>query len=124
MDNGKVPASDGFRNGNVGGTTNAIINVQPPRREDLQPAYALTLQGESENADTHGWYGSMSMSSMLLYYTPILIAHKSTPSELALVLSEQSHVASPVPTPTNQSAKEMLAWSPSSVDSTVQSIQV
>ncbi len=61
MDNGKATVpSTGFRNGNVGGN-GALINVQPPRREDLQPAYAQTLQGESEDAGTHGWYGSMSM---------------------------------------------------------------
>lgn len=61
MDNGKATApSAGFRNGNVG-SNGGLINVQPPRREDLQPAYAQTLMGESEDAGTHGWYGSMSM---------------------------------------------------------------
>ncbi|KAL9638380.1 MAG: hypothetical protein Q9164_001587 [Protoblastenia rupestris] len=61
MDNGKAPLNGtGFRNGgNPGGATNTLINVQPPRREDLQPAYAQTLQGESEDAGSHGWYGSM-----------------------------------------------------------------
>lgn len=59
--NGKSAAStDAFRNGAGQGNAN-LINVQPPRREDLQPAYAQTLQGESEDAGTHGWYGSMSM---------------------------------------------------------------
>ena len=64
-DNGKAPANgnSGFRNGTQGGNTGGIIKVQPPRREDLQPAYAQTLQGESEDAGTHGWYGSMSESS-------------------------------------------------------------
>ncbi|KAJ9610814.1 hypothetical protein H2200_005591 [Cladophialophora chaetospira] len=33
------------------------IKVQPPRREDLQPSYAQTLQGDEEQ--NHGWYGSM-----------------------------------------------------------------
>ena len=64
MDNGKAPlpaANGNFRNGAPGGETNRLINVQPPRREDLQPAYAQTLQGESEDAGSHGWYGSMSM---------------------------------------------------------------
>jgi len=37
-----------------------LINVQPPRREDLQPSYAQTLVGESDQGN-HGWYGSMSM---------------------------------------------------------------
>lgn len=65
MDNGKATApSAGFRNGNAGGS-GALINVQPPRREDLQPAYAQTLMGESEDAGTHGWYGSMSMDYVL-----------------------------------------------------------
>ena len=35
------------------------IMVQPPKREDLQPSYAQTLQGESDSG-SHGWYGSMS----------------------------------------------------------------
>ena len=63
MDNGKapLPANGTFRNGAPGGdANNRLINVQPPRREDLQPAYAQTLQGESEDAGSHGWYGSMS----------------------------------------------------------------
>ncbi len=61
MDNGKgtAPSAD-FRNGNAGGS-GTLINVQPLRSENLQPAYAQTLMGESEDAGTHGWYGSMSM---------------------------------------------------------------
>ena len=35
-----------------------VIKVQPPRREDLQPSYAQTLQTDENEA--HGWYGSMS----------------------------------------------------------------
>lgn len=78
MDNGKATApAAGFRNGNVGGGNNPLINVQPPRREDLQPAYAQTLQGESEDAGTHGWYGSMSMS----YALPPRATQKLTPSQ-------------------------------------------
>ncbi|KAK5954062.1 hypothetical protein OHC33_004633 [Knufia fluminis] len=42
----------GFRPQNGG-----VIKVQPPRREDLQPSYAQTLQGDEEA--THGWYGGM-----------------------------------------------------------------
>jgi erythrocyte band 7 integral membrane protein len=66
LDNGKGSASPertdrGFRPTANGGQ-NGIIKVQPPRREDLQPSYAQTLQGETE-AETHGWYGSMSKSS-------------------------------------------------------------
>jgi hypothetical protein len=37
-----------------------LIAVQPPRREDLQPSYAQMLPAQSEDAGTHGWYGSMS----------------------------------------------------------------
>lgn len=40
---------------------NPLMNVTPPRREDLQPSYAQTLAGESD-AGTHGWYGGMSKS--------------------------------------------------------------
>ena len=61
--------ADGFHNGTPGaGQGNStLINVQPPRREDLQPAYAQTLQGESDDAGTHGWYGSMSMIPLSLH---------------------------------------------------------
>jgi erythrocyte band 7 integral membrane protein len=67
MDNGKTASpsnghAPGFRPQNAG-----IIKVQPPRREDLQPSYAQTLQGESDDAAQHGWYGSMSMSSQKDY---------------------------------------------------------
>ncbi len=56
LDNGKSPTPPvGFRPQNGG-----IIKVQPPRREDLQPSYAQTLQGDEEGA-VQGWYGSMSM---------------------------------------------------------------
>jgi len=73
MDNGKAPAPKDthYRNGaNLGGANAGMISVQPPRREDLQPAYAQTLQGESEDAGTHGWYGSMSMFFFLLLPGP------------------------------------------------------
>ena len=61
--NGKASASPdremrGFRPQN---TQNGVIKVEPPRREDMQPSYAQILQGETE-AETHGWYGSMSKS--------------------------------------------------------------
>ena len=59
--NGKAAQSNniGFRPSNQAGP---LIKVEPPRREDLQPSYAQTLQGENE-AEMHGWYGSMSMSA-------------------------------------------------------------
>jgi hypothetical protein len=67
MDNGKTASpsngnAPGFRPQNA-----SVIKVQPPRREDLQPSYAQTLQGESEDSATHGWYGSMSTSSKDYY---------------------------------------------------------
>ncbi|KAI9816082.1 MAG: hypothetical protein M1832_005165 [Thelocarpon impressellum] len=63
-DNGKAPAAQngaqngGFRAANPGGSGHPLITVQPPRREDLQPAYAQTL-GAEDDAGTHGWYGGM-----------------------------------------------------------------
>lgn len=49
----------GFRpSHNPNGLSNPMVNVQPPRREDLQPSYAQTLAGESDTG-AHGWYGSM-----------------------------------------------------------------
>ncbi|KAH8819971.1 stomatin family protein-like protein [Xylogone sp. PMI_703] len=44
--------------GNAGRSSDPIVNVQPPRREDLQPSYAQTIQGDPD-AGAHGWYGSM-----------------------------------------------------------------
>jgi hypothetical protein len=55
----KASLNGGFRPTHTPGRSdNPMVNVQPPRREDLQPSYAQTLAGESEGA--HGWYGSMS----------------------------------------------------------------
>jgi len=49
----------GFRPSHTPGRSdNPMVNVQPPRREDLQPSYAQTLVGESDQGN-HGWYGSM-----------------------------------------------------------------
>jgi len=48
----------GFRPANTPGRDNPLINVEPPKREDLQPSYAQTLAGESDQG-AHGWYGSM-----------------------------------------------------------------
>ncbi|KAF4624015.1 hypothetical protein G7Y89_g14158 [Cudoniella acicularis] len=36
---------------------NPMVNVEPPKREDLQPSYAQVLHGDEGSA--HGWYGSM-----------------------------------------------------------------
>jgi erythrocyte band 7 integral membrane protein len=54
------PVNGGFRPSHTPGRAdNPLINVQPPKREDLQPSYAQTLTGESDQGN-HGWYGSMS----------------------------------------------------------------
>ena len=83
MDTAKpaLPPANGFRptNGQGRNGDGGLINVQPPRREDLQPAYAQTLQGESEDAGSHGWYGSMSMLSIDLGRYEILNAHSKYP---------------------------------------------
>ncbi len=50
----------GYR-GTPGRADNPLVNVQPPKREDLQPSYAQML-GESDTG-AHGWYGSMSKST-------------------------------------------------------------
>ncbi len=58
-------AASGFKPNNSAGpgaNGNSLIKVQPPRREDLQPAYAQTLQGDADDAAVHGWYGAMSES--------------------------------------------------------------
>ena len=117
MDNGKAPLpANGFRNGAPGGeANNRLINVQPPRREDLQPAYAQTLQGESEDAGSHGWYGSMSMLPPFILQFHLLTCAQSILSVHSSVAAVPSHAASFAPTHTNQSAKETSAWSPSSV---------
>lgn len=36
----------------------ALIKVQPPRREDLQPSYARNIHADTDD-NSHGWYGSM-----------------------------------------------------------------
>ncbi|RDL41236.1 uncharacterized protein BP5553_01215 [Venustampulla echinocandica] len=40
-----------------GASGGPMVNVEPPRREDLQPSYAQVLQNDDVGA--HGWYGSM-----------------------------------------------------------------
>ncbi|TKA63311.1 hypothetical protein B0A49_11338 [Cryomyces minteri] len=55
-------APHGETNGHPAPTRNpeeALIKVQPPRREDLQPSYAKVLKPDTEDAAQHGWYGSM-----------------------------------------------------------------
>ena len=65
----------GFRpSHNPNGLSNPMVNVQPPRREDLQPSYAQTLAGESDTG-AHGWYGSMSKLSPCIPYRHASIAN-------------------------------------------------
>ncbi|KAI9708480.1 MAG: hypothetical protein M1820_003941 [Bogoriella megaspora] len=37
----------------------ALVNVQPPRKTDLQPSYAAILNPEVPDASATGWYGKM-----------------------------------------------------------------
>lgn len=58
----KAPAGSSNTNGGFRHSPphdSPMVSVQPPRREDLQPSYAQTLVGESDQG-SHGWYGSMS----------------------------------------------------------------
>ena len=48
-------------NGRARPSGEALVHVQPPRREDLQPSYAQQLHGDDSAA--HGWYGGMSMET-------------------------------------------------------------
>lgn len=111
LDNGKSPTPPvGFRPQNGG-----IIKVQPPRREDLQPSYAQTLQGDNE-AETHGWYGSMSMYWFCAFIcTAPTNAAQSIPWEAALVSWVPSPAALSAPTPTSLCRRVTWVWSPSSV---------
>ena len=59
--NGKGRADMGLSNGHhgVNGHREPIVNVQPPRKQDLQPSYAAVLNPDTEDASAHTWYGSM-----------------------------------------------------------------
>lgn len=57
------------------------IMVQPPRREDLQPSYAQTLQGESDSS-SHGWYGGMSEYTRLRRYYLYVLTTDSQPPRI------------------------------------------
>ncbi|KAG8528293.1 uncharacterized protein KY384_007210 [Bacidia gigantensis] len=52
--NGKAPANG---NGGFQHSQTPVLNVEPPKHEDLQPRYAQTIQGDE--GDSHGWYGAM-----------------------------------------------------------------
>jgi len=50
--------SNGNSNSYPGGSRrDPILRVEPPRREDLQPSYAQTM--EEGDTSSHGWYGGM-----------------------------------------------------------------
>ncbi|KAF1963606.1 hypothetical protein CC80DRAFT_397340 [Byssothecium circinans] len=53
--NGKAPLNAG----SARREDEPIVKVQPPRREDLQPSYAQVIKADDQDADAHGWYGSM-----------------------------------------------------------------
>lgn len=38
----------------------SLVQVQPARREDLQPRYAQQIAHDDENPAAHSWYASMS----------------------------------------------------------------
>ncbi|KAK6441715.1 hypothetical protein LTR95_002048 [Oleoguttula sp. CCFEE 5521] len=57
--NGKAPL-DGAGSGII---NKPIIDVQPPRREDLQPSYAQIIKADDQDDDSvTGWYGGMISS--------------------------------------------------------------
>ena len=62
MDDGKTVSTNNGHAAGLRPQNGGVIKVQPPGREDLQPSYAQTLQGDSDDANTNGWYGSMSTS--------------------------------------------------------------
>ena len=125
MPNSKVSANNlGFRSKHSG-----VIQVQPPRREDLQPSYAQTLHGDESEAEMHGWYGGMSKSPLLGHaLKPQNIidipSSQSTTSAPCLGFVVQSLAASSAQILTSLSLKETSALSPNSGASTAPSILV
>lgn len=51
--------SNGNGKQRMNGNNDPLINVQPPRRNDLQPSYASVLKPDTDDAATNGWYGGM-----------------------------------------------------------------
>ena len=74
MDTGKAPDNIGSQGGNERrvngnpGNSVPIVDVQPPRREDLQPSYSQVLH--ADDGDGHGWYGAMSTSACIQSFYP------------------------------------------------------
>lgn len=58
-DTSKAPLGDMPNGASSRRLDEPIVKVQPPRREDLQPSYAQVIKPDSEDAESHGWYGSM-----------------------------------------------------------------
>lgn len=54
--NGKAPID--HLNGS-GPTLDPIVKIQPPRSEDLQPAYAHIIKPDSDDDVMRGWYSGM-----------------------------------------------------------------
>ncbi|KAF2200458.1 stomatin family protein-like protein [Delitschia confertaspora ATCC 74209] len=52
--NGKAPLSN-----SAASRSAPLVQVQPPRREDLQPSYAKIISADDPASDNHGWYGGM-----------------------------------------------------------------
>ena len=98
---GTITPPTGFRPANGG-----VIKVQPPRREDLQPAYAQKLQGDDE--EVHGWYGGMSECKPV--WTEFYVSNflQSIPLDQPWVSVGRSHAASSAPTRTSLSTRAML----------------
>jgi len=44
--------------------TDPLVQVQPPRREDLQPSYASVLKPDTEDESQHGWYGESTRNPL------------------------------------------------------------
>lgn len=57
---GKAPVPEsGASSRRANASTEPIVKVQPPRREDLQPSYAQVIKPDTEDDSGHGWYGGM-----------------------------------------------------------------
>jgi erythrocyte band 7 integral membrane protein len=69
LNNGAKPGPSSFNGGfrphhNAAANGSVpMVNVEPARREDLQPSYAGILVGDND-AGSNGWYGGMSMSCL------------------------------------------------------------
>ena len=57
--NGKAPLGAKPLTGTRSPREDPIINVEPPRREDLQPSYARVIKADVDDDPQNGWYGSM-----------------------------------------------------------------